>query len=711
MNSFLHFIKVLYKRIWWLVAVPLIVGLVVFFVLSRQPKQYKSETTVYTGIISGYNVSSSTAGSTDWLSVNTSLDNLISIIKAESTLENVFLRLYSRCLSHLDANNDNDFLSAKSSVEILVDVPEDVLRLVVKGDEEATLEKLSAYYNSSRANFLKQLFMWEDPLFSYKALSEITVSRISSSDMIRISYTNKDRNIVYNTIMILIDEFKEQYFSLRYDQTDDVIGYFEDELTRIRSELTEKEDNLMNYNIHNQIINYQEQTKMVAERSRDLDVDIEKVNRELSGARQKREILESKMGSAADMFRENADFVSKLNEISSLYAQAASEGTDTNLQNSRINQETSQLRDISKEIMSSRYSKEGMSMEAMSSEWLTCILEETKAEAELLVLYKGEKENASDIERFSPVGTSLNRQNREIGFMEENYKSNLQAFNEAKLRRRNLQMSSATFKILSPPTVAMSPEKTKNKIYTLIAILFAFFVVASLEILKELFNRKPYDGDVAKKIIGFDTIGAFPLMDGGELDETYSKFASIQLGNAIVSRFDRTKTNNIINVISINSGEGKSLICEQLMAYFKNLDANPVYVSWHKDFDYESKYYLLSGSIYDFAVNEDNMDLLPNADVTIVEYPPLSQSSFPSRLLSDVALNLIVVDVRNDWTGMSDILLNQLVVNNRNSDNTVVCINGADVDAVGAYTGMLPPYSKRHRMRYSMWNLDHKDVS
>ena len=708
MRTILFIIKVLYKKRWWLIITPLVAAIIVFLALKAKPNQYRSTTTIYTGIVSGYDALSTSAVAQDWMAVNNAIDNLISIIKAESTLENVYLRLISLNLVHLDVTRDNDFLTAKSSKKLANDIPDDVMKLVDKNSVDSTYARISAYYHKDRTNCLRQMFLWDDPQYSYNALSRVQVERIGNSDMINIAYVNDDQYIVYNTLKIIVDEFIDQYMILRYEQTNDVVGYFEEELARIQAELNAKENALTEYNITNRIINYEEQTKMVAERSKGLDVSIEEASRELEGARERRAILEDKMGVAANLLRTNTEFINKLHDISSLYTESSRARTEADADeiNEMINRETGSLRGISSNIANSKFSKEGLSIDAMTTEWLDAVLSEAKAQAELDVLKSNKVDVYDDIERYSPVGSSLKRQTREIQFSEQNYLSNLQALNEAKLRKKNLQLSSATFKVLSPATVALTPMKNKNRLYTAIAFVLVFLLLSVIEIIKELFNKKPYDISAAERLCCNPVIGAFPYNKGKEYDDVCEDFACNQLGNALVNMFDRSKNNQIINILSLKEGEGKSYIAQSLYKYFDKLELKPVYVSYHNDFDSDSKYFMLAGSIYDFAVNENNMDALPEAGVTIVEYPPLSNTSFPSKLLVNTAANLLIVDSDREWKEMDRILLRQVRESVPKDTKINICLNGADKDTVGKFTGILPPFSLRHKIRFAMWNID-----
>ena len=51
---------------------------------------------------------------------------------------------------------------------------------------------------------------------------------------------------------------------LRFKATNDVIAYFEDQVRKSKQELNKEEDDLMYYNVREQVINYGEETKALA---------------------------------------------------------------------------------------------------------------------------------------------------------------------------------------------------------------------------------------------------------------------------------------------------------------------------------------------------------------------------------------------------------------------------------------------------------------
>ena len=688
-----------------LLSLPLVAALVVFALMSRNPKMYKSSSTIYTGIVSGYDVLAAESTTRDWMSVNNAVDNLISVITAESTLSNVSMRLLARNISHLDCPDEREFMTENTAAELRNMLSNDIVELTVHCDEESTYRNFIEAYEASRDNWFKQMFHWNHRHYSFKALSGIEVSRVGSSDMIRLSYTCDDQFVAYHTLKILESEFVKQYLSIRYQQTTDVVNYFQRELKTIQADLTRKEDELTKYNVDNGIINYQEQTKMVAERQKDLDGLIELVMRERDGSEQKIRILEEKLGYVTDLYTNNISFLTQLHTINGLYTQMSTDTTSNVDVKTRLAEETEKLRSIGNDISVSQYTKEGLSNDLLVTEWINAILIKAKADAELSILMANKKDMEKDVRRFSPVGSSIKRQEREINFSEQNYLSNLRSLNEAKLREKNLQLTSATFKVLTPPAVALYPEKTKNKLYSLVAFLFTFILLCGLVILSEEMNRKPYDSTSAKNIVNLPVIGAYPLLKKkSKYSDIYASQAMRNLGNTITNYFDRDQTVNIINVFSINKGEGKSTVCRAFKDYFESIETKPVIVDWEKDFESNSKYYLLANSIYDFGVNENNMASMPEANVIIVEYPPLKDASFPTKVLNTSAINVLVVDAERDWSGMASLTINELKRFNKHN-NIAIILNNSDIDTVGSFTGMLPPFRWTHKLRFAVWNL------
>ena len=138
--------------------------------------------------------------------------------------------------------------------------------------------------------------------------------------MLEISYENDDPHIVYNTLIILNDEFVKQYRDLRFGETNNVIAYFESELERVGNNLRNLEDSLRDYNVQHRVINYDEQTKHIAALSRDYELRYEEILLNFESAEKLRASIEGQLEGLQETFRNNAEFIEKLHKIGSIYS-------------------------------------------------------------------------------------------------------------------------------------------------------------------------------------------------------------------------------------------------------------------------------------------------------------------------------------------------------------------------------------------------------
>lgn len=74
---------------------------------------YNVESTLYTGVVSGYSIEENNAG-VNWAIAQNAIDNLIHIIESESTLKRVSMRLFARVLVKGSPDRDQNEITAAS---------------------------------------------------------------------------------------------------------------------------------------------------------------------------------------------------------------------------------------------------------------------------------------------------------------------------------------------------------------------------------------------------------------------------------------------------------------------------------------------------------------------------------------------------------------------------------------------------------------------
>ena len=717
MNSLIYIIRFVWRIRYWLIIGPLLVALLVYIQMGRRPSRYTVTSTIYTGIVSGYDINT-VAGTShqDWNIINNAMDNLMTIITSETTLHDVSMRLYAQDLVHGEEEEDNSYILASNYRSLVRRTPPDVMALVDRSSDSITLHNLLEYEQADHDNHVYGIFRWKHRHYSYEALRQIKVKRLNNSDMLEVTYTNDDPGITYNTLVLLNDEFVKQYKLLRFGEINNVIAYFESELARVGRELRSVEDSLTRYNVDNRVINYGEQTKHIAALERDFELRFQDILLSRDGSQQLVETIEGKI-EGLKTFRNNALFVQKLQEISNLYSRIAASETfeidSVQRQNPQVDR-LKQLLDVQSEelahtisqISSQQYTKEGLSTNSIVQQWLDAVLLNAKSKAELKVMIERKRELDKQYGHFSPIGSTLKRKERNIGFLEQSYLSILQALNEARLRQKGLQMSSATLKVINPPVLPIAAEPTKRKLMVIAAALISALFILAFFILLEMLDRTLRTKIRAERITGGKVLGAFPARPGlgaRRYQKKYQQIATQFLSNAVFDYF-RPGEPHILNVLSTEGGDGKSFLASRLAAHMEQSGIKVRYVVWNKDFDINSKEFLLAGSLSDFVRTDEGELSLSEADVIIVEYPPLAKCSVPATLLRDAALNLLVVGDNRTWKD-TDPLLYDKACELPSATPLLLYLNEAAREEVEIFTGLLPPYTRARKLAYKIYQF------
>ena len=83
MELFKYIVRFFYRIRWWMILLPLIALIIAWFLTRDMDKSYDVKTTIYTGIITGYNVDIS-----DSRNAHVHLSNLMNIITTEGAVIN-----------------------------------------------------------------------------------------------------------------------------------------------------------------------------------------------------------------------------------------------------------------------------------------------------------------------------------------------------------------------------------------------------------------------------------------------------------------------------------------------------------------------------------------------------------------------------------------------------------------------------------------------
>ena len=714
-----YFFRFLYRIRWWIVLVPFFVTIVAILGTRNLEKSFPVDMTIYTGVVSGNGIGSD-GGTVNSTVINNTIDNIINIIQSKETLHEVSLHLYARHMIHGDPTKDNEYISAANYRHLQNITPDAVKSLIDKSSEEKTVENLKAYEVASPSNFVYGLFNWNHPHYAYGKLKNIQVTRLGSSDMLRVSYSANDPGVAYQTLLLLEKLYSVEYRKLQFGSTNNAIQYFEDELERVGTQLRESEDSLTSYNVQNRIINYGEQTEQVAAIDVEFQIQYNEVLKKLSNAEASVNYLESLKDENIVYLRDNAEFLARLNQVSDLNTKVAEMGaffTDSLSDNSsykQLNHFKTQLKgaenelvDFTQRFSERQYTRDGYPTSNFVSQWLEELLLLEKAKAEIEVIEAKMIEIDELYSHFSPIGSTIKRQERNIDFIERNYLSILSSLNAARLQLKSLEMNSASLKMINPPVFPLNSEPSKRKKLVMAAFAGSLVLIIGIFLLLDLLDRTLRDPIRTRKITGATILGALPgkpTLRQRRYNTLYHDKAIQYLANALQDFFQPGDPYPIVNIVSMKEGRGKSLLIDSLSDYWGSHGVPVKVLRYGDDFDPGSPEFLFADSIHNYLPTGSAQ--MPPKSIILVEHASLQHYAIPKSLLQEASINLTIFRADKIWSDRNKQLFDRLKEQSGTTP-TLICLNRADKQALETYTGMLPPKSllMKYIYRYTQYGI------
>ena len=709
MDLFRYIVRFLYKIRWYLIILPLIALIVAWFSTRHMERVYDTNTTIYTGMITAYNLEggSGVAGG----QAKTNMTNLMLLISTDATIHEVSLRLFGRCMMYGNPNKDNNYISAEHFRQLSSSVPAEVKALINHNSENATYANLKAYEKPSVDNYLFGLTNYH-PWFGINNItSRLKVLQLNNSDIIDIGYSANDAGIAYNTLDILNEVFARQYAQLRYGETNNVIKFFEREVARLYRILTNAEDDVIRYNVEKRIINYGEQTKQLSVMDANQKVSDNNLLIDKTTTRALMDYLERQLGDRAKIIKANKDFTNQITDISRIQSRISnlrlmnSEGSGSGVESQlelakaerMLQDATNNVKGLVKDIEAGTYSTEtGVKANDMIGKWLdqVLLLEKTKAHesAQDVMRQKLDK----DILYYAPIGATIARKDRHISFIEGNYMEMLRALNAARLRQKNLQMTTATLRVLNPPMFPMNAQPTNRMMILLGAFMLTFVLTAMYFFIIELLDRTLRDRMRSERITKIPVMGCFPkesTLRYRRFNKTISDMALRNLSKSLLPHFKEGQQ-NVLNLLSTDAANGKSYIAQELENYWISIGLQVRRLTYDEDFLAEDSRFIMANDIKDICP-----DILPN-EIAIIEYPNLDDNSIPSGLLNMGTVNLMVTRANRTWKDVDQKALKELQSQLKDQKTLFMYLTECQRYAVEEFVGQLPPYTKFNNFVY-----------
>ena len=708
MDITLYISRFIYRIRHQLVFGTLIITALVAYFSQFLEKKYTVTTSIYTGITSNTGLNDETRP--DWQAVNNTYDNLVNLTKSRGTLENVSLKLLALNLMHGDPEIDNLYITANNYKKLIASVPEEILHLVDTASLDKTVNLFKEYKYSDSRNYLHELFNGSSAFYSYNALSSIIIRRQGNSDLIEIAYTSTDPGITWNTVKLVSEELKYSYNNLRYQTANDIVKYYEEELKKLRVQLNKQENELTDYNVKTSVINYIEQTKAIAHSFADFENRYEETRRNYESSSSIIKNLEQYMDIRTKLVKSNEEFINTLAEVSRISGKITEIETFTSDEMLSKDQELvkyrEELRDAEKKIglitnniNSYKESKEGLAIEGLVQEWLNQTLIQAKAQADLKVLNERKNDFADQYKNYSPIGTRINQQEREIHVTEQSYLEVLHALNMAKMKQKNLQLTSSNLNTISDASYPLFSDKGKRFLLVIAAFIGSIIFIIGLNLVIELLDRTLRDAERARRLTGMNILGAFTgrnsqLKYRGFV-KTCNRISAAYACNRLTPYIKKGDT-LCINILSLEEKEGKTFISRYFQESWEELGFNVKYLRVGQDIP-------IDASLFMAEHIDKHIQLESRPDILIVEYPSIQQYGVPSHLLGSSQVNLLVANACRVWKN-SDTELVKYLRDITEGTALYLYLNNATREAVEDFTGQLPPQTSMrsfaNRMMY-----------
>lgn len=870
----IYFIRLLQRHILLLILVPLIIAAVVFIVTRKSQWSYSSETTIYTGVTSGYSVQQQ--ANIDFMATAASFDNLINLIKARQTLEEVSVSLLAQhlLLDHYDPR----FISKENYEDLLSKVPADVLDIVKKakrsdkryyrppskrsssldtalyqndlqeeisnysenhsrynsnkkfhvvrrgetmysiaktnglrvdelmaynglnenaltvgqklvlknneslpeasptpdegeepepspasqsqgGDSTATetnsffssdslvsitrviqdstafdriVRRLLAYGHQNNYNFIYKLWSSEDDRFySIKVLSTIGIFRIQNSDLIKLTYTNPDAGICQQTLIFLTRVFIANYKLLKQNQTDAVIQYFKRQLEDAARRLKKAENDLLIFNERYNIINYYEQTKIIAITKEELDVSLQNKQISFASSDAAIKIIEKKLEAHAKISLNTSAILRLRNELSETTMQIANIELDLGNDSATIQQLAglkTRVENIKQAIKSNidrlyliTNSVEGLPTKELLDAWLKNVIAYEESRAAFRVLAERKKYFKHVYEVFAPLGAEMKRIERLIGVTESEFLQLLHDLSLAKLRQQDDELRT-NIKVVDPPYYPLNPIRSRALLLVLVAAVAGFILIVAILLAMEFFDTTIKTPERAERFIKLKVAGVYPqiakqiyAVDIGFIIPRLVEILAQNIKLTLVrANLAQNKKPVMILLFSTRDAEGKTSIGRELSRKLKSFGENVLFLNYIKEYgggpsyltggdlipptDDEIQYsikenFLETKDLSSLMVGYEHIDM-ENFDYVFVEIPSLINNPYPLEFIRQFDFSLLVTRANRSWTTADNSALNAFIPLFK--QHTQIVLNGVEMIYMDVIFGELP----RHRSKF-----------
>ncbi|RIJ42525.1 GumC family protein [Pontibacter oryzae] len=665
--TFLRLLRILLANRRLLVLLPLAMAVTVFLLTRDGKKSYVARTMIYTGLASGYTLESGGDSRIDYFSVNNAFDNLINMIKARSTLEETGVRLLAE---HLMMPAPDPYVCSEATLVQLNERMTTPWQEQLRKKSVAETEKELYRVLERQDKRLLEIIHGEELPYSLKGIqANLKVERQGSSDMVMIAYTAEDPAVAKRTVELLCQVFMHRYKDIKVGETGSVVAYFEEQLKFSLDRLNKVEADLKSFSSDNRIINFYEQSKIIASQERDINLAIEEEKSSLVGLEAALQDLEKKLSSRTGIATQSSLINKKRLQLTELQSQLTMLQMNQNLEanlsdvsrlNGRITGLEQELRADVADLYGRSFSTQGVPTDDLFNRWMDALISFDKSRAKVEVLSDIREEYVKQYDIFAPLGSGLNKLERQVGVAEREYLENLHSLNMSRLREQNLQLST-NLKMVDQPAFPTEPEPSKRLVLVIAAFMGGVVLSLGYVLGKELLDTSVRSPQRATTLTGLPFAGASAHQEQKDR-RVHLDLVEDKLLNQLISTL-QTTTKAIPHgeticciLFSLHASEGKSSVGEKLVAGLQQIGERAHLLVPEADQARQTS--LVSTYKQRQSINKPvkalddviSVSIAPNNYTYLfLEIPAVADHVLPLELIQQAQLSLLVLDADRRW--------------------------------------------------------------
>jgi len=587
-------------------------------------------------------------------------------------------------------------------------------------DYERSVANLIRYKNKDESNYIYTTLQSSNDIYGVEKISKIRASRVQNSDLLRLTYESHDQGVCQQTLKIITEVSKKQFQSIKGAQTSMVSDYFRRQRDAAKVRLDSLEDLNMRFRMDNRIINYDEQTKFIAEQNELMDRDWYEESATLSAAKAALYSLESEMDEYSKNLIQRSELMDLRGELSRLTRLISMEEirVDPDIEtmaNYRLEKEKiqQQMDGYMNAAFQSKRTTAGIDMQSVLIKWLDMVVavEESRAKYDVKSLQK--REFMGKYDRFAPLGSTLTKIERGIDLAEQEYLIQTHSLDLSLMKQKNIEQSN--IRTLDEPYFPIKPNPSKRMLAVIAAFMAGLFLTSGAIILLEFLDTSIKLPERVEELTKNKLIGAYPKIPvriDSKIDYPLITARLIDMISQKIklSELNRSATDKpfLIMMISTRPREGKTFLTSQMVDKFRAVGHRVLYIKpfeqkQKEEFDEQFRKYSEENQSWDFEYEiPDNFmsissinELLRNYSFItrgyhyiFVELPALLSSDYPTALATEADLSLLVCRATRTWNRADDEVLD---VYKTNSKQTVYSmLNGVHVNNLEGIIGEIP---------------------